>query len=742
LDDYQRDFREETKYLEQTLACIQDEIEKGTGSLQSSRNNLIASRKDMWENTVHFSNDFARLTELNQYLAEVNRQTATYINSLNRIEKLKKMIGSPYFGRFDFVEDGFEEREKIYVGLGNVMDPATNDIYVFDWRAPICSIFYRHELGPATYEAPIGLISGEVLLKRQYKIQNSQLEYFFDCSIQINDEILQEVLSRNSSAKMRNIVETIQKEQDIIIRDTTNELLMVQGVAGSGKTSIALHRIAFLLYDGLKSNIRPENFLIISPNTIFSQYISSVLPELGEKNVGQITFDELARQVLAGRLKLETRNAQLESLIASQGTTEGELRRRSIEFKGSAVFQVILDRLLEYYARHLIPFADVYYNGEIIETRQQLKNQFLHKKFEQPMARRLEKIKQRILEKVHSLRKLRLKKIEEIVQKSEGHDLEIKSFSRLLSIKETKVFMERLRRFTEVDYEQVYQVLFNEPQLFLKLARGLELPAEILPIISTTRERLDQGWICYEDIAPLLYLRLRIEGGDFLPQIRQVIIDEAQDYYPLQYEVFKRLFKVARYTVLGDIQQGIVQDADQSLYKKIADTLGKKKAITLHLNKSYRSSYEISRFAQNLLGKKQDGIPFERHDAEPIVVFQENEERVDQSIARDLEACLEQGYKTVAVICKTRQEAHKVRARLKKLTNQPLINPGDGELPKGAVVIPVYLAKGLEFDVVLVYGADRDNYSSEYDRKLLYVACTRALHRLALYYTGEKSRFL
>jgi DNA helicase-2/ATP-dependent DNA helicase PcrA len=254
LDDYQRDFREETKYLEQTLACIQDEIEKGTGSLQSSRNNLIASRKDMWENTVHFSNDFARLTELNQYLAEVNRQTATYINSLNRIEKLKKMIGSPYFGRFDFVEDGFEEREKIYVGLGNVMDPATNDIYVFDWRAPICSIFYRHELGPATYEAPIGLISGEVLLKRQYKIQNSQLEYFFDCSIQINDEILQEVLSRNSSAKMRNIVETIQKEQDIIIRDTTNELLMVQGVAGSGKTSIALHRIAFLLYDGLKSN--------------------------------------------------------------------------------------------------------------------------------------------------------------------------------------------------------------------------------------------------------------------------------------------------------------------------------------------------------------------------------------------------------------------------------------------------------------------------------------------------------
>jgi DNA helicase-2/ATP-dependent DNA helicase PcrA len=286
--------QEELQYLENTLAFIKKDLNKLMQEALAHRKDLVEARRDMVENTTPFSNDFDRLTEMVQFLSEVSSQTVSYTNIAQYVTRYKKLIDSPYFARFDFVEDGFGIREKIYIGLANIMDRKTHDVYVYDWRAPISSIFYRYEKGRASYETPVGTSSGEVKLKRQYKIKNSILQYFFDCDIRITDEVLQEILGRNSSPKMKSIVETIQKEQDIIIRDTENELLMVQGTAGSGKTSIAMHRIAFLLYEGQK--YRSNNILIISPNDVFSQYISSVLPELGEENVQQVTFDDLVAQ--------------------------------------------------------------------------------------------------------------------------------------------------------------------------------------------------------------------------------------------------------------------------------------------------------------------------------------------------------------------------------------------------------------------------------------------------------------
>lgn len=451
MDNYQQNLQEERLYLEKTVAFIRSELIAEADGLSARKRQLIASGKDMWENTVHFSNDFARLTEFNQYLTEVNNQAAHYRNNLQRIEKYERMIGSPYFGRFDFMVDGCANREKIYVGLYNVMDPQSHSIYVYDWRAPISGIFYRYEPGQAAYKAPDGMVTGDVLLKRQYKIQDAELKYFFDCSVRINDEILQNILSRNSSPKMRNIVETIQREQDIIIRDTDNELLIVQGVAGSGKTSVALHRVAFLLYDGLNSKTGANNVMIISPNAVFSSYISSVLPELGEENVKQTIFDDIVSDVFEGRFIPETRAMQLESVINSQGA-QGDSRRRSIDFKGSRTFAQLLDRLLWHYAHHMLPFEDVYFNGIVLETGQQLKNRFLNGKSGLPVAKQLQRIENMLLEKVHPLQKKRLARLEKIVQKSEGRDFEIKSFSRLLSIKQTKSFLSRLHRFTKVDY--------------------------------------------------------------------------------------------------------------------------------------------------------------------------------------------------------------------------------------------------------------------------------------------------
>lgn len=691
----------------------------------------------MWNNTAHSSQDFTKLTEMNQYLSEVNSQTANYLLTSKRIKRYQKMLAAPYFGRFDFLEAGSQDKEKIYVGLARVMDPQTQKILVYDWRAPLCSIFYRYELGKASYRAPIGEITGEVLLKRQYKIKDAQLKYFFDSSIRITDEILAEILSRNSSPQMRNIVETIQKEQDLIIRDTANELLIVQGVAGSGKTSIALHRIAFLLYEGVSSKLGAQNILIISPNDLFSSYISRVLPELGEENVVQTTFDDLVAKFFKARFVLETRTQQLEDLIQHQDSS----RQTSTVFKGSSVFVQILERLLWHWGHHLIPFEDVSFAGFLVESRQQLKNRFLNNKLGLPMARQLKKIENQILEKTHPLQKKSQEKLQKIVAQRDEHPFEVKSYSRLLSIKKSQAFLEQLRKFTQVDYLDLYKLLFQDRDLFLKLADGLELPAQIDEIISTTSQNLDRGLLLYEDAAPLLYLLLKVDGGEPFSEIRHVVIDEAQDYYPMQYEIFKLLFPEPKYTVLGDLNQSIEKSEELSFYDEIAQILERPQTLKLFLHKGYRSSYEINMFNQKLLPQKQELVSFARHGEAPQVIPKKNQEQLLAAIIQDLNQYTKQGYGSMAVICKTQAQAELVSSKLKESLQVNLLT-GDGGTTGGVLVVPSYLAKGLEFDVVIVYDANRDYYSTQLDKRLLYVACTRALHQLKLYYTGEVSPFL
>ena len=739
MDSYQENQQEEIEYLRKTLTFIDEEVEKEAKNLVEKKSDLIAARKDMYENTIHASSDFESLIDINLHLMQVNNHISSY--NPRRIKNLRKMIESPYFGRFDFIENGFTEKEKIYIGLYNLLDRNTGQVYVYDWRAPISSVFYRYELGEAMFDTPAGISRGNVSLKRQYQIRNSKLKYFFDCSVRITDEILQEVLSHNTSAKMRNIIETIQKEQDVIIRDRDHELLIVQGVAGSGKTSIALHRIAFLLYEGLNSNLRSKDVIIISPNSVFSHYISSVLPELGEENVRQSIFDDLVLEAFQGTFGQETRDMQLESLINSRAKTGDNRRQQSIDFKGSRVFKQILDRLLWYYAHRLIVFEDVYYNGTILATRQQLKNRFLHNEIGIPIAKQLKIIETILLKKVHPLQKKRLKRLEKIVEKSEGHEFEIKSFSRLLAIKQAVAFRKRVQKFTNIDYKHLYALLFKNRGLLLKLSQGLTLPETIEEIISTTFRDLREGQVHYEDYSPLLYLKLKIEGNDMVSGIKHVVIDEAQDYTPLQYEVFKILYNNATYTVLGDSHQTIEKTIDCSLYDDISEILNKGKTIKLSLNKGYRSTCEINTFAQNLLGEgtQHDYYSIERHGEDPLVIHHETMEVIDQSIIDDIAKYTGQGYESVAVICKTQEDAEKVFTRLEKSVQLTLIKPRGGEVIKGALVIPTYMAKGLEFDVVIVYDVNKENYKSDFDRQLLYIACTRALHRLVIYYKGDKS---
>ncbi len=304
MTEYNEKYIEEINYLEKTTDLLKYKLEMETEKLAEQKLDLIASRKEMWENTTHSSSDFDKLSDLNQYLSALNSQTFSYTELEKRIAKYEKMVDSPYFARIDFTEDGYDDTEKIYIGLFNLMDEDTHEIAVYDWRAPISSVYYSSELGPVKYKAPSGIIKGAVSLKRQFKITKGELEYFFDSNVNIVDEMLMEALSKNMTSKMKTIVETIQKQQDMIIRDLDNDLLIVQGVAGSGKSSVALHRIAFLLYQGLNLKLIANNIVIISPNTLFSKYISSVLPELGEDNINEYTFENIFVKLFDNKLSV------------------------------------------------------------------------------------------------------------------------------------------------------------------------------------------------------------------------------------------------------------------------------------------------------------------------------------------------------------------------------------------------------------------------------------------------------
>ncbi|HHX60561.1 MAG TPA: AAA family ATPase [Epulopiscium sp.] len=733
MNNYEQSKTEETLYLNNTLAFIETELAKDMYDIKDRRNNLIASRKEMWENGPKSADDFDRIPELNHYLAEVTYQTQNYERVSERIKKYTTMLNTPYFGRFDFKEDSYSDIEKFYIGLHNLMDMEDMSILVYDWRSPIASMYYQCEIGRGSYTSPSGILSGDLSLKRQYSIENGVLKYFFDSSIQIKDDILQQVLSKNTSPKMRHIVETIQKEQDLIIRDTNSQLLIVQGVAGSGKTSIALHRIAFLLYEGMDSKLFSNNIMIISPNSVFNQYISSVLPSLGEKNVEQTTLDDITSDLLGTHFTIEKRGQMLESLVRLHKHQDLSLKTQRIEFKGSLLFKHIIDRFIQYYIRRLLAFEDIYYNGQIIKTRHQLKNQLLSDKTSLPIARKLNRIENILIRNMDDLKNHRLGKIQKVVEENGTHAFDLETYSHTLAYKEIKVRKKQIRSFSKIDCFNLYKLLFQDSALFLRLGKSLELPSNINDIITETQKELRLGYISYEDCAGLLYLKLKLEGCDHFSSIRHLVIDEAQDYYPLQYEIFKLIFGHASFTVLGDFNQTLEKQGLESIYTDISSILNKKKSIKLSLNKGYRSSYEISLFSHKVIGhQNKDFSSFIRHGAQPTVFQAKSLNNLYKRMAKDIENYHKQGYESIAVICKTDHESIALQKNLEKYIKSPA----------RPLVVPAYMAKGLEFDAVLVYSVSKNNYSSELDKKLLYIACTRALHELSLYYVGTKSTYL
>ena len=740
MKDYDKEFGEEVLYLNNTISLINKNLDVELNKISLAQKELMNVNRDMWENSAHNIDDIDRLGDMKQDLSIIHVQKAGYEKTEKKIAKYKIMNNKPYFARINFKEDDDNSVEKIYIGFNNLLDEDSYDMYIYDWRSPVASMFYRYELGSASYKAPKGEIKGEISLKRQYEIKSGELVYFIDSNLNIIDEGLRNALSKNTSSKMKNIVETIQKEQDIIIRDES-DLLIVQGVAGSGKTSIALHRVAFLMYQGLLTKLYSNNIIIISPNDLFGNYISDVLPELGEENIKTATFEYIFKEIFNNNIiNIKSRNALLEEIVSEEDNKKRYLIKSSMEFKASKEFVIILERLIEYYERRMIEVSDIYYNGTYIEDKHSIKAFLLSDTINMSIEKKLTIIENRIFEKIQPIRKKRRQKLEQFISRYPQHQFEIRALARLITIKETYRLKEQINSFTKVDYIKVYKTLFKDKNLFYHLAKGINLPENIEEILDSFNLDYHKD-ISYEDILGLMYLKAKMSGCNIFKDIKQVVIDEAQDYYPIHFEILKELFKDSKFTILGDINQSIEKEATLSIYDDVKNILDKKRSTTVCMNKSFRCSYEISKFSNNFLDEDIKIESFERHEEEPKVIGADSTNDLDEKIVKCISNYKNLSYTSIAVLCKSMHECEEVYKRLKDKIDIKIITRSNDNI-NGVMIIPIYMAKGLEFDCVIVYETNNRIYKTKFDKKLLYIASTRALHKLVFFYTGIKSKYL
>lgn len=718
-----KDFPQEQRHLAQIIQLIQQRLDLAKKESQDQEAGLQDIRRDDYQERSEsvFHNLFAAqrfedLLVLSEEIQSLTNEENDHQTTLKRISSLKKMLHAPYFARIDLQFEEDEEAEEIFIGRASLWDDKKENLLIYDWRAPIASTFYRFGVGKCFYQAPAGKIECNMTLKRQYEIAKGEMLGYFDADTVIQDSFLRKLLAQNASRQMKAIVETIQKDQDTAIRDEDHDLLMVQGAAGSGKTSIAMHRVAYLMYEGLKNPLHAHNILILSPNTIFERYISQVLPELGESTVATATLEQLFEELIGQNV--ESRAERWEKLNA--GKDENTAYRASLSFKSSPAFFALLDRLIEEIPRKMIPYQDLYYAGQCIATRDEIRNEALKKGAGFPLAVRLKRIEDALWEKVHTLHH---KRLEELNLRTLNIERGLE-FARGYSIFECGALAKTIHSMTQIDWKSCYYQLLNDPSFLRKLGRGLELPDD-LSILSCIQPSPDDS-IPLEDAAALAYLHLRLDFHSPAGDIRQVVVDECQDYSLADYGVLNLLFPKARFTVVGDINQALDHSVTEDFYDQIAAVLGRKNPALLHLNRSFRCTENILNFSLQFLDHVQIDSLSRPGDAPAVLPL--------SSLENEIQSCRKKGYQSIALICKTAADAMAWEKRLPQAMGVKRMgydaNPGD------VFLVPLALSKGLEFDAVLILDCDDAHYHTQDDRRLLYVACTRALHHLSLLSSG------
>ncbi len=734
----------EMEWLEKVLREVKKQLKEKQNSKDNFKKEAIETQRELWENlgAVSVENGMQHIGDFMQFINTMKIQKRNHEFERKLVDKYEKMTSSPYFARMDFEEEGEEKAEKYYVGISNLIDEDF-DFLIYDWRAPVSSMFYDYEIGSANYKCPDGIINGKISMKRQYKISDGKIDYMFDSNIKIDDEVLQDILSKSSDNKMKAIVTTIQREQNKAIRNEKYKNLIVQGPAGSGKTSVALHRIAYLLYKH-RDTITSKNIVIFSPNNIFNDYISNVLPQLGEENMLQTTFKEYMHKALEEVGDKEDYCTMMETIFGDNSEQSYDIRVKSLKFKSSAEFV----NLLKIYIKHLEKvgrdFKDITLRGKTIISAVEIQELFYKDYKRLPLKRRLEKLKQRILYVIEPYEKTLVNKaMKELENSGEYLDSdEIVKVSKSLVDREIKTIINEVKEKTKFDLMDCYKAFYEDLEDFLKMVNIKYDNESIREIKRYTLENLRAKKINYEDQIALLFIKGAVGDIPKTEEVTYVIIDEAQDYSPLQYEIFNQLFNKTNKTILGDISQSINPYMNVESYNNVVNILKPEDTSIINLTKSYRSTMEITKFSRKILNEEIHDEYVERSGEWPELTGFLDEEDINKRIVEKVKAYKSEGQNSIGIITKNVDEAQRVYNYLRDRINVKMIVSEDDEYVNDILIIPAYLAKGLEFDVVMIYNASDLRYKDEEDRLLLYTACTRALHVLNIFYLRNVSSLL
>jgi DNA helicase-2/ATP-dependent DNA helicase PcrA len=674
--------QEEREYLEVIKERLVLAIKRADESVKEFSKELQTKKEYIYEHQSGM--DEADMVAAGQ---SINRMVYTGESAVARKRKLLKLLGSPYFARIDFATHS-ENVKAFYIGIHSFADETMRGGVIYDWRAPVSSMFYDFELGDAWYETPNGKVPGTIALKRQYRIREGKMEFMIENSLNIQDDILQKELSKSSDDRMKNIVATIQRDQNAVIRDEDEAVMIIQGVAGSGKTSIALHRVAFLLYK-FRDTIKSNDILIISPNKVFADYISSVLPELGEEHIPEMGMDELAAELLGNQISFQSFFKQVNHLLDQND--EAFVER--IRFKSSFQFLSKLNQYFIHITNNFFEQREIRVAGIVVP------GPLILEKFKSyhrmPLLKRIPEVVKDILQHVRATAQ----------KKISGHD-------------KTRIWEEIPRMFRITNVQDIYRDFFKwiGREDLLRMPNGA--PME------------------YADVFPLIYCKIRLEGASVYDHVKHLVIDEMQDYTPVQYAVISRIFH-CRKTILGDVSQ-TVNPYSASSAETIEEVFPQGKVVRLF--RSYRSTYEITNFAQRIRTNPQL-IAMERHGEEPKVLSFNGHAEEIEGVRALVETSKRSGHQSLGIVCKTHQQANSIFQALKS-SRVHLLNADSTSFKEGVVITTAHIAKGLEFDEVIVPFVSASNYRNDVDRSMLYIACTRAMHKLTLTYAKDKSGFI
>lgn len=745
----------EQKRVDSVVQEINKKEEKLLAKAGSLKESIVDLRKNFWQEvTVNLDEPDdvietqASLKQQAELLAERERFHGGIGKELKMLQRLKD---SPYFGRIDFKEDSEEETDEIYIGIASLMDQEEENFLIYDWRAPISSLYYDFSPGEAYYHTLDNKIAGEITLKRQFMIRQGEIKGMFDTGVTIGDSLLQAALGNNASTTMKSIVTTIQKEQNKIIRNEHSNLLVVQGVAGSGKTSAVLQRIAYLLYR-FRGSLNSDNLLLFSPNPLFSSYIANVLPELGESNISQTTFLHFLQEGIEKNIIVESPFEQMENILTNKDEASLTIRKINMRIKSSLEFKEELDHYLSSLLSEGIQFRNITFQNSVLISKEAITEHFYSLDNNIAIPNRMEIVSKWILQELRTHQEKEKSKdwVMEQVELLDKEDF-LQAYYKNQLVDEDDFSLEEDILREEVVKRQFAPIrklvkryafvhtLATYRQMFIKWKPHI-LIDEWENIRGLTVSNLDKKFLTWEDAAPYRYFRGKIIGDKAHRAIRHLFIDEAQDYSAFQYAFIKELFPYTRMTLLGDINQAIYTYASSD-NPLVPESLDEKHERIL-LTKSYRSTKQIVEFTKKFAPGGEIIEPFEREGEIPQIINLDHKENLAETIIQSITELTAKNYESIAIICKTLEESNQVHTLLQDRIDVKQLTEETYSFEKGIVTLPVYLAKGIEFDAVIIPDASHNHYNQKSDRTLFYTACTRAMHNLRLIYSDEPCMFI